>query len=157
MTNLWVTLVLSGEWGHCHRGAECGGARVFTASDHNKSSSLRRVLTPIEAVKVRAGRAAPSALLLLLAAYYPQCSYETSSPDKTHGSLPAPARRPATARQPAEDRSLYNIQSSERKGFVFILIALYKVRHFLHKATNIVTSFFAMFSIDMLSKLCTRI
>ena len=52
--------------------------------------------------------------------------------------------------QPAEDRSLYNIQSSERKGFVFILIALYKVRHFLHKATNIVTSFFAMFSIDML-------
>ena len=100
MTNLWVTVVLSGEWGHCHRGAECGGARVFTASDHNKSSSLRRVLTPIEAVKVRAGRAAPSALLLLLvAAYYPQCSYETSSPDKTHGSLPAPARRPAPARQ----------------------------------------------------------
>ena len=56
----------------------------------------------------------------------------------------------ASYSQAAEDRSLYNIQSSERKGFVFILIALYKVRHFLHKATNIVTSFFAMFSIDML-------
>ena len=103
--------------------------RVFTASDHNKSSSLRRVLTPIEAVKVRAGRAAPSALLLLVAAYYPQCSYETSSPDKTHGSLPAPARRPA----PASASGLFHIgmcpiqaanTSSEvnKNGFLYSLL-----------------------------------